>query len=93
MCQFGLALHSCGTPVIFIPLFFHLDGLLFRTWRLLMTGVELQMGPCFGPDSAGTAFAALASCAAESPFASKHAVLKAQRSLPVVFPCTKTSYS
>lgn len=58
-----------------------------------MTGVELQMGTCCCPDSAGIAFAAPVSCAAESPFASKHAVFKAERGLPVVFPCTETSYS
>lgn len=58
-----------------------------------MTKVELQMGTCCGPDSAGTAFVALVSCVAGSPFASKHAVFKAERSLPLVFPCTETSYS
>lgn len=58
-----------------------------------MTEVELHMGTCCGPNSAGTTFVALASCVAESRFASKHAVFKAERSLPVVFPCTETSYS
>lgn len=64
MCHFGLGLHSCSTPVIFIPLFFHSDGLPFRTWRLFKTEVELHMGTCCGLNSAGTAFVALASCVA-----------------------------
>lgn len=52
-------------PSDFTPLFFHSDGLPFRTWRLFKTEVELHMGTCCGPNSAGTAFVALASCVAE----------------------------
>jgi len=56
-----------------------------------MTEVELHVGTCCGTKSAGTPFVAVASCAAASRFASKHMVFKAERSFPLVFPCTETS--
>lgn len=75
-----------------LPCSFHPDGLLFRTWRWsCVTEVELHVGTCWGAKSAGTAFVALASCVAASRFASKHAVFKAERSFPAVFPCTEAS--